>query len=254
MSQRLQEKVVLITGAAGGLGEAFARRADAEGARLVLTDMNVAGMEAYAGELAQEPLLFAHDVTDRAVWADVIEQTRHHFRGLDGLVHNAGIGTPRPFMELRDEDWRQMLAINLDSIFIGSQEAVPLMVATGGGSIVNVSSVAGIVSGPGMAAYSASKGGVRMLTKSMAVEFALGKVPVRVNSVHPAFTRTAMVQQLIDAAEDPERMEAKLARNSAQRRIAEPDEIAGILVHLLSDESTFTTGAEHIVDGGLTAM
>ena len=254
MGERLAGKTVLITGAGGGLGEAFARAAAAEGATLILTDLTTDAIESYRSSLPGEHRVFVHDVTDRSRWKEIIEIVARDFGVLHGLVHNAGIGTQRAFMDIDEDFWRHMMAVNLDSLVIGSQEALGLMVKSGGGSIVMISSVAGMVSGPGMAAYSASKGAARLLTKSMATEFALGRVPIRVNSVHPAFTRTPMVTSIIEASDDPERMTRRLARNSAQRRIAEPSEIAGIVIHLLSDESTFTTGAEHIVDGGLTAL
>ncbi|MCA9720250.1 MAG: SDR family oxidoreductase, partial [Myxococcales bacterium] len=123
-----------------------------------------------------------------------------------------------------------------------------------GGSIVNISSVAAMVCTAGMTAYCASKAAVRMLTKALAVEFALIGLPIRVNSVHPAFTRTAMVEEILQASGDPARAERKLSRAIPQKRLGEPAEIAGVVIHLLSDESSFTTGAEHIVDGGLTSM
>lgn len=251
---RLANKVVLITGAAGGLGEAFARAAAREGARLVLTDLDLAGVERYASELDADTLTLAHDVTERARWEQVIAGTEERFGALHGLVHNAGLGTPAAFDSMSDEFWQRLFAVNVDSVFVGSQVALPLLERSGGGSIVNISSVAAMVSGPMMTAYCASKGAVRALTKSMAVEFALTSTPVRVNSVHPAYTRTKMVTDILELNPDPAKAERKLARAIAMKRLGEPSEIAGIVVHLLSDESSFTTGAEHIIDGGLTSM
>ncbi len=251
---RLQGKVVLITGAAGGLGEAFARAAAREGARLVLTDLDPEGIHAYADSLDAERLILAHDVTSRAAWEETIAATRARFSALHGLVHNAGRGTPFLFSEMSDAQWRAMMAVNLDSVFIGTQVALPLLEESGPASVVNISSVAAMVCTAGMTAYCASKAGVRMLTKSLAVEFALQGLPIRVNSVHPAFTRTRMVEDILAASGDPARAEKRLARAIALKRLGEPREIAGVVIHLLSDESSFTTGAEHVIDGGLTAM
>ena len=251
---RLDGKVTLVTGAATGLGRAAAMRMTEQGARVVLTDILVdAGRDAAAeiGAAARfEPL----DVTRPEDWARAMDATLQVFGRLDVLVNNAGVVLLGDIESLSLEEWRQVHAVNLDGVFLGCQHGVDVMKRSGGGSIVNLSSVSGLVGGHNLAAYNSSKGGVRLLTKSVALYCARAGYGIRCNSVHPTFIETAMVQSMIDASPDPERTRDKLARQIPLGVIGEPDDVAHMIVYLASDESKFVTGAEFVVDGGVTAQ
>jgi 3(or 17)beta-hydroxysteroid dehydrogenase len=238
---RLQDKIVLITGAAGAVGRAVASAIKREGGQVVTTDL--------AGQAGIDHVL---DVTAEDDWQRVLAAVDRRHGRLDGLVNSAGtvhLGT------VEDTDyatWRRVLAINLDGTFLGCRHGLPLLKRRGG-AIVNLSSISGIVGGHNLAAYNASKGGVRLLTKSVALHGARLKPPVRCNSIHPAFLEGPMVEDILAQTGRPDVARGQLARDIPLGRLGEPAEVAELCVYLLSDESRFVTGAEFAIDGGLTA-
>ena len=253
MAGRVQDKVILITGAASGIGLATARLCAEQGARVVMTDRNVAGLEEAAAGIHGTVHHMAQDVTSEERWAEVIGETIGRYGRLDGLVNNAGCGVHKPLEQTTLEDWRFVHAVNTEGVFLGCKAAIGAMKKTGGGSIVNLSSVAGLIGGVNLGAYCSSKGAVRLLTKSVAIECAHFKYDIRCNSVHPSFLETAMVGAMIDGAGDPARMRKALESTAALGRMGQAEDAAYMILFLLSDESRFITGAEMVVDGGTTA-
>jgi NAD(P)-dependent dehydrogenase (short-subunit alcohol dehydrogenase family) len=250
-AQRLPGKVALISGGASGIGLATARRFAEHGARVVIADVNVAAARAAAAETEGLTALEL-DVTDDARWAAVVDETVARFGQLDALVNSAGIGTMRDIETETVEGWRTTMAVNADGVFFGCRHAVRAMKARGG-SIVNLSSVSGLIGGRNTAAYNASKGAVRLLTKSVALHCAHRGYGIRCNSVHPTFIETPMVEGMVQSFPDPERTRAALIASVPLKRLGKADEVADMLVYLVSDESQFVTGAEFVIDGGMTA-
>jgi 3(or 17)beta-hydroxysteroid dehydrogenase len=238
---RLQDKIVLITGAAGAIGLAVAAAVTREGGRAIATDL--------AGRPGIDHAL---DVTAEDSWRSVLAEVDRVHGRLDGLVNAAGIAFLGSIEDTDFATWRRVLAVNLDGTFLGCKHALALL-KHGGGAIVNLSSISGIVGGHNLAAYNASKGGVRLLTKSVALHGARQKPPVRCNSVHPAFLEGPMVDDILAQTGRPDIARGQLARDIPLGRLGEPSEVAELCVYLLSDESRFVTGAEFIIDGGLTA-
>ncbi len=256
---RVKGKVALVTGGASGLGRQSALRMTEEGARVSITDINAEAGAATAADIGGETMFLEHDVTSENRWREVVAETLDRFGRLDVLLNSAGIGTMGTVEDCTLEEWKQVMAVNADGTFLGCKHAIGAMKRTSmepgsGGSIVNISSVAGLIGGHNLAAYNASKGAVRLLTKSVALHCARQGYNIRCNSVHPTFIATPMVQAMIDNAPDPERTGQKLARQVPLGHIGEPDDIAWGVVYLASDESKFMTGAEFVVDGGITAM
>jgi 3(or 17)beta-hydroxysteroid dehydrogenase len=238
---RLQDKVILITGAAGAVGSAVSAAVVEAGGRAVTSDL--------AGSASMDHAL---DVTSEEDWRRVIDDIDRAGGRLDGLVNAAGIAV---FGSVEDTDfatWRRVMAINLDGTFLGCKHALALLRRTGG-AIVNISSVSGLVGGHNLAAYNASKGGVRLLTKSVALHGARLKPQVRCNSVHPAFLEGPMADTLIARTRNPERARERMTAEVPLGRFGRPAEVAQMCVYLLSAESAFVTGAEFVIDGGLTA-
>lgn len=257
-SSRVAGKVALVTGAASGLGACAARMLAAAGARVVLTDVNRAGADAVAAEIGQAAIALTHDVTDEAQWQLVVGEAVDHFGGLHVLVNNAGIGTPGTVEDTDLETWRRVHAIDLDGVFLGCKHAVRPIAdtvrTTGlGGSIVNISSVAGIIAAANLAAYNSAKAGVRHLTKSVALHCARKGYGIRCNSVHPAFVDTPILDQ-VGTTLTPEEVRAKMARQLPLGTIGKPEDVGWAIVYLASDESRFMTGAELVLDGGVSAM
>jgi len=247
---RVSGKVAVITGAAQGMGQAHARGFVAEGAKVVLTDVNAAAGAALAQELGANAHFIAHDVAKEDQWRAVVAETERRYGRVTVLVNNAGIVGPiSPTTELSEKDFNVVCAVNQTGVFLGMKHCIPSMLKAGSGSIVNISSISGIVAiyGTPNLAYAASKFAVRGLTKFAAIEYAAKGI--RVNSVHPGYIRTPMA----DATLDEEAM--KIACDSVPvKRMADPDEVTELVIFLASDSSRFITGSEHIIDGGLTSL
>ncbi len=247
---RLLGKVAIITGAAQGMGAAHARRFIQEGAKAVITDVNTDAGEALARELGDNAHFIVHDVSNEEDWQTVVAQTKERFGPISILVNNAGIiGPGKVVTDLSEKDFEKVCAINQTSVFLGIKAVIPSMIEAGGGSIVNISSISGIVAiyGTPNVAYAASKFAVRGITKQVAIEF--GAHNIRANSVHPGYIRTPMMTEALD--ED----QIKIASASVPiKRVGEVEDVSNLVVFLASDEASFITGTEHIIDGGLTAL
>jgi 3(or 17)beta-hydroxysteroid dehydrogenase len=250
---RVRDKVAIVTGAAGGIGSATAALLVEEGARVVLTDVAAKAGAEVAARLGPRASFKALDVADPARWQAVIGETEAELGGLDVLVNNAGIALMKDIETTSLEEWRHVHAVNLDGVFLGCRYAVDAMKRRGGGSIVNISSIAGMIGHHSLAAYCSSKGGVRLLTKSVALHCARRGYNIRCNSVHPSFAATPMIEAMIEQARDPAKMRDAVTRAAPLGRLAEPVDVARTILFLASDESAFTTGAEFAVDGGATA-
>lgn len=255
MAGRVEGKVALVTGAASGLGKAMAAMLVREGARVAVTDRNEPGARAVAGALGGAARAWKLDVTQESDWQRVVDETLSAFGRLDVVVNNAGIGVVKDIETLTLEEWRLVHAVNLDGVFLGCKHAIRGMRQCGAkGSIINISSVAGLVGVENLPAYNSSKGGVRLLTKSVALHCARKGYGIRCNSVHPTFIDTPMVDGLASSMGDIDAGKAKLARMIPLGHIGEPDDIAYAVLYLASDESKLMTGSELVVDGGTTAM
>ncbi len=242
MSAQLKDHIVLVTGALGTLGTAMCMAIEAAGGKAIRSDMGSRGK-----------VDIALDVTKEEDWkAAMAEIGRAHGR-LDGLVNNAGIGTPGDVEQTPFSEWRRVMAVNADGVFLGCKYAMPLLAMSKAPSIVNISSASGIVGGANLAAYNASKGAVRLLSKSVALYGARKRPPVRCNSVHPAFIEGDMVDSIVRSRPDQEKARAKLNAQIPIGRLGQPHEVANTVVWLLSAASSFTTGSEVLVDGGLIA-
>jgi NAD(P)-dependent dehydrogenase (short-subunit alcohol dehydrogenase family) len=256
LSQALSGKVALVTGAAMGLGAAIARRLAAEGAAVLLTDREADAGEAQAANILAEggnAAFIAHDVTEEAQWAAAVAEAVGRFGALHILVNNAGVSSgPAPLMVHSLAEWRRILSVNLDGVFLGLRHAGPAIAAAGGGSVINISSILGKVGFANAAAYCASKGGVLLLTKAAALEWA--PMNIRVNSVHPGFIDTPMLRNALAASDNGNEMASLLVAAHPLGRMGVPDEIADAVLFLASDASRFMTGAELVVDGGYTAQ
>lgn len=258
MSGRVAGKRAIVTGAAQGLGAATAWMLARQGARVLLTDINEAGVAETAAAIDAElgaGTAFArrHDVTSEADWAEVIDQARADLGGLSILVNNAGIVLTGSVEDFTLEEWRRGMAVNTDSVFIGTKAALPLMRENTPGSIINLSSIAGLIASHNFANYNASKAAVWLLSKSTALHCARQGWDIRCNSVHPTFIRTPILNDLVGDRDEATVM-AKLAKQVPLGRLGEADEVAAAVLYLASDESRFMTGAELKLDGGISAM
>ncbi|MEZ5954508.1 MAG: glucose 1-dehydrogenase [Hyphomonas sp.] len=267
----LEGRVALVTGAGSGIGRAAALALAAEGAAVVITDIDaegLAGTAATIGEAGGKALPLAQDVTDEAAWETVFDTAGDELGPVTVLVNNAGIAVGGAIIDLTLADWQRQMRVNVDSVFLGTRAAIQRMKDTGG-SIINLSSVAGLRGSAGLSAYCTSKGAVRLFTKSAAVECAQAGWNIRINSVHPGIIDTPIWQKSITAATDsmPADMAAALKPEGSNAmnvnvlaagvapmgRPGRPGEIADMIVFLASDRSSYATGQEFIVDGGMTA-
>lgn len=251
---RVAGKVALVTGAASGLGAASAALLIQEGARVLLTDVQDERGRAFAGSLGERAAYARLDVTCEGDWREAIARTVDTFGALHVLVNNAGIGMLGDVEATSFDDWRRVHAVNLDGTFLGCKYGVPAIRASGGGSIVNISSISGIVAGHNLAAYNSSKAAVRHLTKSVALHCARSRSNVRCNSIHPTFVATPILDAMLAGAADPEAARRKLAAQIPLGAIGEPRDVALAVIYLASDESKLMTGAELVLDGGLSAQ
>jgi 3(or 17)beta-hydroxysteroid dehydrogenase len=251
---RVQDKVAIVTGGAGGLGKAEASLLAQEGARVVVTDLDQAAIEEVAEGIAQsggKVLALQHDVTSESGWGRVIDETLARFGRLDVLVNNAGVIIYKKIEDTSLAEWQWLMRVNLDGVFLGTKSAITAMKKTGGGSIINIASVAGLIGNPDACAYHASKGGVRSFSKAAAIECSQASYGynIRVNSIYPGVMETKMADDL--------KLDEKKYRTAlnwhAMGHFGEPQDVAYGVLYLASDESKFMTGSELVIDGGWTA-
>jgi NAD(P)-dependent dehydrogenase (short-subunit alcohol dehydrogenase family) len=257
MAGRVAGKVALVTGGASGIGRGCAERLAEEGAVVVLTDLqDPKGAEVVAGIAGKggKAEYLHHDVTDEAAWESVVGDIKKRHGRLDILVNNAGIGLAGSVLEMTLETWRKQTAVNLDGVFLGVKHAIPLMRLSGaGGSIINMSSVAGLKGSPNLAGYCATKGAVRLFSKAVAMECANAKDGIRVNSVHPGIIETPIwITVAPTGSNEPPDLDAISAMAVPLGMKGLPEDIANGVLWLASDESRYVTGAELVIDGGFS--
>ena len=255
---RLAGKLALVTGAAQGLGAAIAARFASEGAKVALSDINHGGAAARADAINADhgsgtAFAFAHDVTLEDDWARVVREAGAAMGGLNVLVNNAGVASLGSIEAESYENFRRVMAIDVDSIFLGCQAAIPLMKASAPGAIINISSIAGIIADGNYIAYNTAKAAVLHMTKSIGLHLARSGTGIRCNSVHPVFIDTPILDGFREMYGEEEAMQ-KLARQIPLGRVGEPDDVAWQVVYLASDESKFVTASEFKVDAGISAM
>ena len=263
MSGKLQDKVACITGAASGIGRATALLLAREGAIVVATDIQADKGPSLIAEIegtGRRGCFLAHDVAEEDQWRAVVAEIHARYGRLDILVNNAGVGYAGPVTEMSLELWRRQMAINVDGVFLGMKHSLPLMREHQAGSIINISSVAGLKGSPNMSGYCATKGAVRLMTKSVAMECANAKDGIRVNSMHPGIIETPIWDSIIGTGGpgDNARPQRDLALDALTETAVPlgvkgfPLDIANGILWLASDESRYVTGAEMVIDGGLT--
>jgi len=245
MMGRLENKVAIVTGAAQGMGASHAKRFVEEGAKVVLTDLNEEKGSALAAELGENALFVKHNVTSEEDWEAVIQKAEAAFGPVNILVNNAGISLNKGLLDITVEEYRRILDINQVSVFLGMRAVVPSMKKAENGSIVNISSMNGLVAGA--IGYTDSKFAVRGMTKAAAIE--LSNYGIRVNSVHPGVIATPMIQQA-----DAKDVIEEFAKFIPLKRVAQPEEVTNMVLYLASEESSYSTGSEFVIDGGLTAQ
>lgn len=242
---RLEGKVAVITGAAQGMGAAHAQKFIKEGAKVVLTDLNEEKGKALAAELGSNALFIKQNVTSEADWASVVAEAEAAFGPVNVLVNNAGITMAKSILQTTEEEYRRIVDINQVSVFLGMKAVIPSMQKAGGGSIVNISSMNGLVAGA--IGYTDTKFAVRGMTKAAAIECA--HYGIRVNSVHPGVIATPMIMQ-----EDTKAAVEAFAQHIPLKRVAQSEEVSNMVLFLASDDSSYSTGSEFVVDGGMTAQ
>ena len=256
---RVDGKIAVVTGAAMGLGEASARMLAREGARVILTDIKDAEGHRVTNAITGDggtAFYMHHDVAKEGDWQRIIGEALAKFGRLDVLVNNAGVGVGSAPEEQTVEQWRWLMSINLDGVFLGTKHAIRAMKQhpPKGGSIINLSSIEGLVGDPNLGAYNAAKGGVRLYTKSVALYCARAGLNIRVNSIHPGYIWTPMVENYLGQAGDVQQGRRAVDAVHPIGHMGEPDDIAYGVIYLASDESKFMTGAELVIDGGYTAQ
>jgi NAD(P)-dependent dehydrogenase (short-subunit alcohol dehydrogenase family) len=255
---RVAGKKAFITGGAQGLGACFARMLADEGAKVFVTDINETGAKSSAAAVNKKHAGAAssirHDVTSREEWKSALAAADEFMGGIDILINNAGIGNFGSIETETEENWRRVQAIDVDSIFTGTQLAMPYLKASQPASIINISSVAGMIADGNMIAYNTAKAAVWMMSKSIALHCARSGYDIRSNSVHPVFTRTPIIDPLIQLGGGGEKGEAKLVQQIPWKRLAEPEDVGYCILYLASDESRYITAAEFKIDGGISAQ
>ncbi|MBW7835439.1 MAG: glucose 1-dehydrogenase [Sphingomonadales bacterium] len=246
---RVDNKTIIVTGAAAGIGYEIAKRLVAEGARVVLADVRAEAAAEAAASLGEAASGVALDVRDDAAWGRMMEQAAMHFGRIDGVVNNAGIAAtsqPQDVEQVAVEDWRAIQAVNVEGVLLGCQHAIRAL-RQAGGSIVNLSSIAALVGTPTLAAYGASKAAVTQLTKTVALHCARKGYKIRCNSVHPGLVATGLFEATFSAEERAEKL-----KTIPLGEFAKPQEVAAMVLYLVSDESAHVTGARFVIDGGMT--
>lgn len=242
---RLDDKVAIITGGARGMGSSHVRLFAKEGAKVIIADILEEEGQALAQELGENVKFLTLDVTKAANWNEVVTETEKAFGSVNVLVNNAGISMSKSIDEITEEEYRRIVNINQVSVFLGMKAVIPSMKKGGGGSIVNISSMNGLVGGA--IGYTDTKFAVRGMTKAAALE--LAQYGIRVNSVHPGVIETPMILQ-----EDSKDVIKEFAKHIPVGRIAKPEEVSNLVLYLASDESSYSTGSEFVIDGGMTAQ
>ena len=243
--ERLKNKVAIITGGARGMGASHVRLFVSEGAKVVFTDLNVEEGELLVQEIGDNVKFIKQDVTDASSWEEVVKETEKKFGEVNILVNNAGISMNKSLLEITEAEYRKIVDINQISVFLGIKAVAPYMKKEGKGSIINISSINGIVGGA--IGYTDTKFAIRGMTKAAALQ--LSPFGIRVNSVHPGVIETPMVTE-----GDSYEIIKQFAKQIPIRRMAMPEEVSNLVLYLASDESSYSTGAEFIIDGGMTAM
>jgi NAD(P)-dependent dehydrogenase (short-subunit alcohol dehydrogenase family) len=251
---RLNNKIALVSGGARGLGAATCRIFAREGAKVAIADIDYVTAQATAKEIGAAAKAYALDVTDEAAWDRVVAAVIADFGGLTTLVNNAGIGRLASVEDCSLQEWREVMSVNLDGVFLGTRAGIRAMRSRGGGSIINISSIYGIVASELTAAYNAAKGGVRNFTKSAALHCAKAGYEIRVNSVHPTFVLTDMVLGAAGQLADPQAFLDALIKLHPFGRLCMPDDVANACLYLACDETRNQTGSELVVDGGFIAQ
>ena len=251
MAGRLHGKVAIVTGAGSGIGKSVAELFAEEGAAVVVAEWNRQTGAQTATALGQRAIFCETDVSKSGDARNMVETAVREFGRLDILVNNAAIQILGTLDQTSEEDWDRLQAVNLKGVFLGMKYAIPAMIASGGGSIVNIASILGFVGDPDLAAYCAMKGGVIAMTKAAALGY--GPAGIRVNCICPGDVDTPMVQDYMNKSPDPEGLRREISSKYALRRIATPREVAEAALYLASDASSFITGDALVIDGGLTS-
>ena len=254
MTARFTGKTAIVTGGASGIGREVVQQLSGEGCHVIVADINLDKATEVAGRLTCGSMAFALDVTSEAAWVGIMKGAEETFGGLDILINSAGVGFADEFEDMPLAHWDAMMAVNLTGTFLGCQKAIKLMKKTvTPGAIVNISSIAGLMGGEDIAGYSASKGGVTLLTKSVALYCAGKGYDIRCNSIHPTYVDTEMLDPVAEAFGDRQVMLDGMASQVPLGRVAKPGDIAGAILFLCSPEAAMITGHQMVIDGGQLA-